>query len=72
MTLDTLCVCSSDMAEAQKMVHMYPANPCYLSTLVFMLRKSNCELKEKYKTAVLLHGKHSDVFACLRDVLFCC
>ena len=55
MKLDTLCVCSSNMAEAQKMVHMYPANPCYLSTLVFLLKNSNCELKEKYKTAVLLH-----------------
>lgn len=55
MDLDRLSLCASDIAEAQKMVHMYPANPCYLGVLVHMLRNNRDELKAKYKAVVLMH-----------------
>ena len=57
MELGTLYVCSTSISEAQKMVHMYPANPCYLGALVYLLGDCSCELKEKYKAVVLLCGK---------------
>ena len=73
MELDTLNVCSSSMAEAQKMVHMYPSNVCYLGALVYWLRNCSYELKEKYKAVVMLHGNHFENVYMLRClyVMFC-